>query len=132
MARTTVSSAAGEPDVRLTGVPTRVLVFGMMRADGTVDAAELLPVAEACGQTPEQVRSCLRRLSAEGLLTRTGSGQRARYDATPAGMASSASVSCDAYSHTGASASDEGPSRLAQSSKVPSGRCGALVVYTMK
>ena len=75
------------PDVRVTGVPTRMLVFGMMRADGTVDAAELLPVAEACGQSPEQLRSCLRRLAAEGLLTRTGSGQRARYDATPAGMA---------------------------------------------
>src|SRR5205807_6307209 len=36
---------------------------------------------------PEQVRSCLRRLAAEGLLTRSGIGQRARYDATPAGMA---------------------------------------------
>jgi len=83
----TSRSRASRPDLKVTGVPTRVLVFGMMRADGTVDAAELLPVAEACGQTPEQVRSCLRRLAAEGLLTRSGIGQRARYDATPAGMA---------------------------------------------
>ena len=40
-------SHANRPDLKVTGVPTRVLVFGMMRADGTVDAAELLHVAEA-------------------------------------------------------------------------------------
>ena len=67
-------------------IPTRLLVFGMLRADGTVDAAELSPVAEACGRSREQLRSCLRRLIAEGLLTQTGNGQAARYDATPAGM----------------------------------------------
>lgn len=71
---------------RVTTIPTRLLIFGMLRADGTVVAAELGPVAEACGQSPEQLRSCLRRLTAEGLLTRTGNGQTARYDATPAGM----------------------------------------------
>jgi phenylacetic acid degradation operon negative regulatory protein len=63
-----------------------VLVLGMLKADGTLDAAELAPVAEACGQSPEQVRSCLRRLTAEGLLTRVGTGRRPRYAATPAGM----------------------------------------------
>ena len=68
-------------------IPTRVLVLGMIRDDGTIDAGELVPVAEACGQSPEQLRSCLRRLVTEGLLTRTGSGQAARYEATPAGMA---------------------------------------------
>jgi phenylacetic acid degradation operon negative regulatory protein len=64
-----------------------VLVLGMIRDDGTIDAAELLPVAEACGQSSEQLRSCLRRLVTEGLLTRTGAGQAARYEATPVGMA---------------------------------------------
>src|SRR5438067_1672373 len=34
----------------------------MAHEDGTIEAAELYPVAEACGQSPEQVRSCLRRL----------------------------------------------------------------------
>jgi phenylacetic acid degradation operon negative regulatory protein len=34
------------------------------------------------------VRSCLRRLVAEGLFERRGAGRRARYDATPRGLAS--------------------------------------------
>lgn len=67
-------------------IPTRVLVLGMAHDDGTIDAAELAPVAEACGQSPEQVRSCLRRLVAEGLLARHGEGRSARFVATPAGM----------------------------------------------
>ncbi|MEZ5183689.1 MAG: PaaX family transcriptional regulator C-terminal domain-containing protein [Acidimicrobiales bacterium] len=58
-------------------VPTRVLVFGMARADGTISGAELYDVADACGQSPEQVRSCVRRLVAEGLLEREGSGRTA-------------------------------------------------------
>ena len=49
-------------------VPTRVLVFGMARTDGSIHAAELYPVAEACGQSAEQLRSCLRRLVSEKLL----------------------------------------------------------------
>ncbi len=68
-------------------VPTRVLVLGMARADGTVATAELLPVAEACGQSAEQVRSCLRRLVAEGLFLRRGTGREAVFAATEAGMA---------------------------------------------
>jgi phenylacetic acid degradation operon negative regulatory protein len=60
-----------------TGVPTRVLVLGMAHADGTVDAGEVFAVAEACGLSPDQVRSCLRRL--------VGEGRSARYHATPAG-----------------------------------------------
>ena len=36
------------------------------------------PVAEACGQTPEQVRSCLRRLVAEGLFIRDGGAGKRR------------------------------------------------------
>src|SRR5438067_2812750 len=59
----------------------------MAHADGTILADELLPVAEACGQSPEQVRSCLRRLVGEGLFVRKGSGGAARFEATPAGMA---------------------------------------------
>jgi phenylacetic acid degradation operon negative regulatory protein len=69
-------------------IPTRVLVMGMAHEDGTIDAAELYPVAEACGQTADQVRSCLRRLVAEGLYTRSGSGQQAVFYATQQGLAS--------------------------------------------
>lgn len=70
-----------------TTVPTRVLVFGMGRSDGTVHATDVYPVAEACGQTPEQVRSCLRRLVAEGVFTRQGEGRKAVYQATETGRA---------------------------------------------
>ena len=73
--------------VRLTAVeiPTRVLVFGMARADGSIAAAELYDVAEACGQSDEQVRSCLRRLVTEGLLERDGTGRSAVFRTTPFG-----------------------------------------------
>ena len=43
-------------------------------------------MAEACGQTVEQVRSCLRRLVGEGLFEREGEGRDARFQATPEGM----------------------------------------------
>jgi len=69
-----------------TVLTTRVLVLGMAHEDGTVLAEEVLPVAEACGQTAEQVRSCLRRLVAEGLFRREGAGRTARYLATEAGL----------------------------------------------
>lgn len=73
---------------RLAGVeiPTRVLVMGMAHHDGTIVAGELYPVAEACGQTADQVRSCLRRVVAEGLFTRHGEGRDAEFHATAAGM----------------------------------------------
>src|SRR5947207_5913165 len=63
--------------------------MGMAHEDGTILASELYPVAEACGQTGEQVRSCLRRLVSEGLLVRhrNTSGSAARYDATAQGLA---------------------------------------------
>jgi phenylacetic acid degradation operon negative regulatory protein len=64
-------------------VPTRVLVLGMVRHDGSLEASDLYDVAEACGQSDEQVRSCLRRLVAEGLFTRRGEGRDARFEATP-------------------------------------------------
>ena len=66
-------------------VPTRVLVFGMLRPDGTVDAGDLYEMAAACDLTTEQVRSCLRRLVTEGLLDREGTGRSARYRTTTAG-----------------------------------------------
>ena len=67
-------------------IPTRVLVLGMAHDDGTIRADEVYPVAEACGQTAEQVRSCLRRLVSEDLFTRQGSGRDAHYVATEAGQ----------------------------------------------
>jgi phenylacetic acid degradation operon negative regulatory protein len=68
-------------------IPTRILVFGMAHEDGTLLASEVLPVAEACGQSNEQVRSCLRRLVQEGLFEREGTGRDARFRATGTGMA---------------------------------------------
>lgn len=67
-------------------IPTRLLVLGMSHEDGTVLLDELLPVAEACGQSAEQVRSCLRRLVSEGLFVRHGTGKGTRFEATPAGL----------------------------------------------
>jgi phenylacetic acid degradation operon negative regulatory protein len=64
-----------------------VLVLGMAHEDGTILADELFTVGTACGQTAEQVRSCLRRLVGEGLFIRSGTGRSARYDATEEGMA---------------------------------------------
>src|SRR5690606_29255087 len=37
-------------------LPSRLLVFGVARHDGTIPAADLFAVAEACGRSPEQVR----------------------------------------------------------------------------
>lgn len=59
----------------------------MAHDDGAIVASELFPVAAACGQSDDQVRSCLRRLVSEGLFVRNGTGRAARFDATPAGMA---------------------------------------------
>jgi phenylacetic acid degradation operon negative regulatory protein len=58
----------------------------MAHEDGTILTDEVLPVAEACRQTPEQVRSCLRRLVREGLFTREGRGRAAAYHATEEGL----------------------------------------------
>jgi phenylacetic acid degradation operon negative regulatory protein len=67
-------------------LPTRMLVLGLARHDGSILAGDAFPVADACGRSPEQVRSCLRRLVAEGLFTRDGQGQRAVYRATETGL----------------------------------------------
>ena len=58
----------------------------MAHEDGTILAGELGPVAEACGQTPDQVRSCLRRLVQQGLFVRVGAGRGARFEATERGL----------------------------------------------
>src|SRR5437016_5911404 len=80
-------TASGLRPTRSIEIPTRTLVFGMVGEDGTVLASELYPVAQACGQTAEQVRSCLRRLVGEGLFVRSGSGKDACFELTPDGMA---------------------------------------------
>ncbi|MFF2660564.1 PaaX family transcriptional regulator C-terminal domain-containing protein [Kitasatospora sp. NPDC058032] len=58
-------------------VPTRTLVEGMVRADGTVDAGELYEVAGELGMTDQQVRLCIKRMAADGLLVQEGRGRRA-------------------------------------------------------
>ncbi|WP_395292832.1 PaaX family transcriptional regulator C-terminal domain-containing protein [Kitasatospora hibisci] len=58
-------------------VPTRTLVEGLVRADGTVDAGELYDVAGALGMSDQQVRLCIKRMAAEGLLVQEGRGRRA-------------------------------------------------------
>lgn len=91
MTETTTSSGSGPSGDRTglptdLGIPTRVLVLGMVHQDGTIAASELYPVAEACGQTADQVRSCLRRLVTEGLFVRHGEGRDAHFTATETGM----------------------------------------------
>jgi phenylacetic acid degradation operon negative regulatory protein len=61
--------------------------MGMTGSDGTVALEALLPVAEACGQSAEQLRSCLRRLVGEGLFVRSGTGRAAVFEATASGKA---------------------------------------------
>lgn len=68
-------------------IPTRVLVLGMAHEDGTILLDELQPVAEACGLTGDQVRSCLRRLVSEGSFLRNGTGRTTTFSATEQGMA---------------------------------------------
>ncbi|MBI2170035.1 MAG: transcriptional regulator [Actinobacteria bacterium] len=66
-------------------IPTRMLVLGMARENGSIHADELYDVAEACGQSAEQVRSCLRRLVADGDFVRQGTGREAVYEPTERG-----------------------------------------------
>ncbi len=76
------ASTFGSP----TEIPTRMLVLGMVRRDATLHAADVYPVAESCGQSAEQVRSCLRRLVAEDLFEREGEGRDASFRATAHGL----------------------------------------------
>jgi len=59
--------------------------MGVARRDGTIRADDVYRVAEASGQTAEQVRSCLRRLVRDGLYERDGTGRDALYRPTAAG-----------------------------------------------
>lgn len=68
-------------------IPTRLLVLGMVDDRGVVHADRLFAIARAARQNDEQVRSCLRRMMSEGLFTREGRGQKARYTATERGLA---------------------------------------------
>jgi phenylacetic acid degradation operon negative regulatory protein len=79
--------ALPRPSIGGGDLPTRMLVLGLARHDGSILAADAFPVADACGRSPEQVRSCLRRLVAEGLFIRDGQGQRAVYRPTDDGLA---------------------------------------------
>lgn len=67
-------------------LPTRMLVFGVARHDGTIAASDAFAVAAACDRSAEQVRSCLRRLVSEGLFEREGTGQQAVYRPTAVGL----------------------------------------------
>lgn len=62
-------------------------MLGTARRDGTIKADDVYRVAEASGQSAEQVRSCLRRLVSEGLYERDGAGRKAVFTPTPAGAA---------------------------------------------
>lgn len=68
-------------------LPTRLMVFGLAHRDGTVHGPELYSVATECGIGVETVRSCMRRLTTEGLFVRNGEGRDATFSATPAGHA---------------------------------------------
>ena len=62
-------------------------MLGLAHRNGDIVTHELWPVTEACGLTAEQVRSCLRRLVAEGHFTRRGEGRDAVLEATGSGLA---------------------------------------------
>lgn len=68
------------------GIPTRMLVLGITDRTGHVRTAELLEVGELCGLGPEKIRSCIRRLIAEGLYERTDGGDPGGLIATDLGQ----------------------------------------------
>ena len=80
--RTTGAVLPGAEDEAL---PTRLMVLGLAHRDGTVHGPELYSVAAACGIGVETVRSCMRRLTSEGLFVREGEGRDAVFRSTPAG-----------------------------------------------
>lgn len=82
-----VNETAASETTTDAGLPTRLMVLGMAHRDGSVHGAELYEVADACGIGVETVRSCLRRLTSEGLFERDGEGRDAVFSATPAGHA---------------------------------------------
>ncbi|MFF3012812.1 PaaX family transcriptional regulator C-terminal domain-containing protein [Streptomyces sp. NPDC057939] len=73
-------------------VPTRLVVHALVREDGSVDAAELYEVAGALGMSDQQVRLCVKRLTAEGRFTQEGRGRRAVLRLTGTADAEAASL----------------------------------------
>lgn len=63
------------------------MVLGLAHRDGSVHGSDLYPVATECGISDETVRSCMRRLIADGLFERKGEGRDAVFTATEAGRA---------------------------------------------
>lgn len=86
-------------------IPTRLLVLGMMREDGSIHADEVYRVAEACGMTGQQIRLYLHRLATDGHFDRRGRGRSAVF--TPSGRTRAAAFT-DASFVTYAYARDEG------------------------
>lgn len=68
-------------------ITPRILVFGLSRADGRIPAAELYRIGGACGLGRERIRSCLRRLLADGALERESRGRGADYSLSALGAA---------------------------------------------
>ncbi len=64
-----------------------MMVLGVADETGVIHADDLSRVAGACGVSPEQVRSCVRRLIAEALYARVGTGRSARFEPTAKGLA---------------------------------------------
>ncbi|GGK77076.1 putative repressor in the phenylacetic acid catabolism [Planomonospora parontospora subsp. parontospora] len=79
-------------------VPTRTLVYGLVRRDGTVHAGELYAVAEILGMSDQQVRLCIGRLTDEGRFTREGRGRKAVLRAT-AGVTNSPALTAGFVRH---------------------------------
>ncbi|MCO5317255.1 MAG: hypothetical protein M9942_02355 [Microthrixaceae bacterium] len=69
------------------GVTTRLMVLGLANSNGRVVGSELYRVAQECAIPVEAVRSCLRRLTREGLFEREGEGREAVFEATEEGRA---------------------------------------------
>ena len=62
-------------------VPTRILIEGLLRTDGTVDGRTLYATADALCKTDQQVRLCIKRLVTEGEVhSGRVAGGRPRYE----------------------------------------------------
>ncbi|MFF4318379.1 PaaX family transcriptional regulator C-terminal domain-containing protein [Streptomyces sp. NPDC001568] len=79
MSTTRPAGAAQTPEgtAAAPAVPTRLVVHALVREDGSVDAGELYEVAGALRMSDQQVRLCVKRLTAEGRFTQEGRGRRA-------------------------------------------------------
>ncbi len=85
-----------------------MMVLGVADVTGVIHADDLARVAGACGVSPEQVRSCVRRIVTEGLYDRVGSGRSARFEPTTKGLAVLAKWSSRAQWAWGLDSADQG------------------------